>query len=109
MNTSDEFIIGDADFSGNPKAYFSGTLDTIVSTTALETACATVASDAQTVLEAAIAGVTVTPTGSVLGFAGNSAPDGFLLCYGQAVSRTTYSVLFGVIRTTYRHWDNAVS
>ena len=28
--------------------------------------------------------------GSVIPFAGSSAPTGFLLCHGQAVSRTTY-------------------
>ena len=31
--------------------------------------------------------------GSVIPFAGSSAPTGFLLCDGQAVSRTTYDVL----------------
>lgn len=41
------------------------------------------------------------PTGSVLPFAGTSAPSGFLLCSGQAVSRTTYAALFDVIGTTY--------
>lgn len=37
------------------------------------------------------------PTGVVLDFAGNTVPAGFLLCYGQAVSRSTYSALFTVI------------
>ena len=31
------------------------------------------------------------PTGTVLAFAGSSAPSGFLLCDGRAVSRTTYN------------------
>jgi hypothetical protein len=41
------------------------------------------------------------PTGFVLPFAANSAPDGFLLCNGAEVSRTTYSTLFAKIGTTY--------
>lgn len=41
------------------------------------------------------------PAGSLMAFAGDTAPDGWLLCYGQAVSRTTYAALFAVIGTTY--------
>lgn len=41
------------------------------------------------------------PTGTVLPFAGSTAPTDFLLCYGQAVSRTTYAALFAAIGTTY--------
>ena len=45
------------------------------------------------------------PTGCVLPFAGSTAPTYFLLCFGQAVSRTTYADLFGVIGTTYGTGD----
>lgn len=41
------------------------------------------------------------PTGTVIAFAGNSAPHGYLICNGAAVSRTTYAKLFAVIGTTY--------
>lgn len=41
------------------------------------------------------------PVGSVMAYAGNVPPGGFLECDGQAVSRTTYSALFGVISTIY--------
>lgn len=34
-------------------------------------------------------------------YAGSSAPNGYLLCDGTAISRTTYSALFAVIGTTY--------
>ena len=34
-------------------------------------------------------------------YAGATAPTGWLLCYGQAISRTTYSALFTAISTTY--------
>lgn len=37
------------------------------------------------------------PVGTQLAFAGRIAPAGFLLCYGQAVSRTTYAELYNVL------------
>ena len=36
-------------------------------------------------------------TGTVLDYAGNSAPGGYLSCDGSAVSRTTYAALYDVI------------
>jgi microcystin-dependent protein len=41
------------------------------------------------------------PTGSVTSFAGSSAPTGWLLCFGQSLSRSTYADLYAVIGTTY--------
>jgi microcystin-dependent protein len=41
------------------------------------------------------------PTGSIMSTALVTAPSGWLLCDGAAVSRTTYANLFGVIGTTY--------
>lgn len=41
------------------------------------------------------------PTGSVVAFAGSSIPNGYLLCDGSAVSRTTYSALYSAIGTKY--------
>lgn len=40
-------------------------------------------------------------TGVVQDFAGTTAPEGWLMCFGQAVSRTEYANLFAVIGTTY--------
>jgi microcystin-dependent protein len=40
-------------------------------------------------------------TGMMMDYAGASAPTGWLLCDGAAISRTTYAALFGVISTTY--------
>jgi len=37
------------------------------------------------------------PSGTIADFAGVNAPSGWLLCSGAAVSRTTYSALFGAI------------
>ena len=41
------------------------------------------------------------PTGAIIMFSGSSAPIGWLLCDGSAVSRTTYANLFVVVSTTY--------
>lgn len=41
------------------------------------------------------------PAGTILAFGGVTAPSGFLLCDGSAVSRTTYSKLFAVIGTRF--------
>ncbi len=58
-----------------------------------------------------IAGVALTaaslPAGVIAPYAGTSAPTGYLLCYGQAVSRSTYSSLFSAISTTYGSGDGA--
>lgn len=40
-------------------------------------------------------------TGSIISFGGISAPTGYLLCDGSAVSRATYSALFSVISTVW--------
>ena len=49
------------------------------------------------------------PTGSVLDFAGSTAPDGWLLCFGQAVSRTDYAALFAALGTTYGVGDGSTT
>lgn len=40
-------------------------------------------------------------------FAGSTAPSGFLMCDGSAVSRTTYADLFDEIGTTYGNGDGS--
>lgn len=49
------------------------------------------------------------PTGTVIPFAGNSIPTGYLLCNGSAISRTTYADLFAVIGTTYGSGDGSTT
>ena len=49
------------------------------------------------------------PTGTILSFGGETAPNGFLLCNGQAVSRTTYSALFAVTGTTFGVGDGSTT
>jgi microcystin-dependent protein len=45
------------------------------------------------------------PVGAAMPFLGNTPPPGFLICNGQAVSRTTYAELFAVIGTIYGAGD----
>ena len=47
------------------------------------------------------------PTGSLMPYAGSSAPTGYLLCDGAAISRSTYSTLFGLLATTYGSGDGS--
>jgi len=70
------------------------------------------------VLEAAIGAGAVThpklagglhPIGMVVPFAGFAAPSGWLLCYGQAISRATYSALFAVCGTVYGAGDGSTT
>ena len=44
-------------------------------------------------------------TGIIQMYAGLTAPSGYLICDGSAISRTTYSALFNVIGTTYGSGD----
>ena len=52
--------------------------------------------------EASLAGV---PIGAMMSYGGAAAPTGWLLCYGQAVNRTTYAALFAVLGTAYGPGD----
>lgn len=49
------------------------------------------------------------PTGTILPFAGTVVPDGFLLCNGAAVSRTTYAKLFAAIGTKWGTGDGSTT
>tara|TARA_R110000868_G_scaffold251992_1_gene508686 strand:- start:33 stop:713 length:681 start_codon:yes stop_codon:yes gene_type:complete len=55
------------------------------------------------------AAVASVPTGAVLDYAGTSAPSGYLFCYGQDVSRTTYADLFSAVSTTYGVGDGSTT
>lgn len=46
-------------------------------------------------------GAILAPVGSMLDWPTATAPTGWLLCQGQAVSRTTYAALFALIGTTF--------
>ncbi len=50
-----------------------------------------------------------TPAGVINQFAGEIAPNGYLLCQGQAISRTAYASLFNVISTKYGAGDGSTT
>jgi microcystin-dependent protein len=56
-------------------------------------------------LDATFAASLGVPVGLVLPYGGSSSPTGWLLCYGQAVSRTTYSALYAVTGTQFGSGD----
>lgn len=49
------------------------------------------------------------PIGSIQIYAGSTAPNGWLICDGSAVSRTTYANLFNIIGTTYGAGDGSTT
>lgn len=49
------------------------------------------------------------PTGTVLFYASSTAPSGWSMAYGQAVSRTTYSDLFNIVGTTFGSGDGSTT
>jgi microcystin-dependent protein len=56
--------------------------------------------------EATIGGV---PIGAQMAYAGPTAPNGWLLEYGQAISRSTYALLFAIIGTAYGVGDGTTT
>lgn len=54
-------------------------------------------------------GISALPAGAVVPYAAGSAPTGFLVCDGTAVSRTTYSTLFGIIGETFGAGDGSTT
>jgi microcystin-dependent protein len=82
-------------FTGTPAAptASSGTSTTQLATTAFAMGAAAL----------------VMPSGAMLQWPTASAPTGFLLCTGAAVSRTIYAALFAVIGTTFGAGDGSTT
>lgn len=53
--------------------------------------------------------ISIIPSGAIIMFGANTAPSGWLVCDGTAVSRTTYSSLFTTIATNYGVGDNTTT
>lgn len=49
------------------------------------------------------------PSGIIMPYVGSSAPKGYLLCDGSAVSRTDYARLFSAIGTAYGEGDGSTT
>jgi microcystin-dependent protein len=59
-----------------------------------------------TVTELAQGGI---PSGVVWSFAGSTAPTGWIICDGSAISRTLYADLYAAIGTTYGTGDGSTT
>lgn len=69
-----------------------------------------VLADSPEALAARVASVELlAPVGSIHMFAGGQAPQGYLLCQGQAISRGTYGSLFAAIGTTHGVGDGSTT
>jgi microcystin-dependent protein len=62
-----------------------------------------------TTVSTAVAAVNSVITGSIQMWPTASAPTGYLLCAGAAVSRTTYAALFAIIGTTFGVGDGSTT
>jgi microcystin-dependent protein len=49
------------------------------------------------------------PSGAVMPYAGSTEPSGWVFCYGQAISRTTYAALFAALSTAYGVGDGSTT
>lgn len=49
----------------------------------------------------------LTPTGTIVAFAGDTPPAGWLLCNGQAINRSTYSALYSVVGNRFGYGNNS--
>lgn len=56
-----------------------------------------------------LTGIVSIPSGVITDYAGSTAPAGWLLCYGQAISRTTFAALFTAISTTFGVGDGSTT
>lgn len=79
-----------------------------VAQTALNAQTSQVAAVANS-LEPSYATAVAVPTGTVLPFAGPSAPAGYLFCDGSNISRETYSNLFSVLGVVYGAGDGSTT
>lgn len=70
---------------------------------------ATNVQDAITELSTAPKGGSGVPVGSVFWLATQTAPEGYLICNGSAVSRTEYADLFAAIGTTFGAGDGSTT
>ena len=60
-------------------------------------------------LSTGVASLPTVQVGTIHAYAGATAPTGYLLCDGSAVSRTTYANLFAVTGTTYGAGDGSIT
>lgn len=58
-------------------------------------------------IDTTIANLSIVPVGSIVSYAANTPPGGWLVCDGAAVNREDYTELFAVINTKYGSGDGS--
>ena len=56
-----------------------------------------------------VGGYPLIPVGGLMPYAGATSPEGWLLCDGSAINRTTYANLYALIGTTYGSGDGTTT
>jgi microcystin-dependent protein len=104
-NTSEVFsgTAGDAAFNTIESTVSTGTAPLTVAST---TVCTNLNADT---VDGYHASAFFLPAGMITAYAGSTAPSGWLLCQGQAVSRTTYADLFTALGTAYGSGDGSTT
>lgn len=93
---------------------FAGTVATATTTPAItvSTSITGIVKGNGTAISAAISGTDYAPplpVGVIFPYGGSSAPSGWLMCDGSAVSRTTYATLFTAISTAFGAGDGSTT
>ena len=96
---------------GGSTATFSGAISSVSPTFTGTPIAPTAAAGTNTTQIATTAFVLANgvPTGGLVMWPTGSAPNGFLLCTGTAVSRTTYAALFAIVGTTFGVGDGSTT
>ncbi len=88
-------------------------LDSSIVSTDLANAAVTTAKVANNAIDynqlAAAIQQSLTPVGTIIAYAGDTAPTGWALCNGQTISRSTYSTLYSVIGNRFGYGDNSTT
>lgn len=105
LNVTGESTVGNVTFTTGANTIAGIQNQNLVDKSSAESISATWDFDGVTINSQSIA----PPVGAVIDYAGSSAPVGWLICNGDAVSRSTYSSLFSVIGTTYGSGDGSTT
>lgn len=87
----------------------TGTHGAITATSVAATTSVTAASVAATTSVTVAGTSVVAPAAAIMQYAGSTAPTGWLLADGTAVSRTTYAALFAIVATSYGVGDGSTT
>lgn len=60
-------------------------------------------------IDAAVGNIKLVPVGSMIPYAADTPPEGWLVCDGSAVGRTDYAELFALIGTKYGSGNNSTT